>query len=115
MAELNYGKLMESDGKLTPNGKTITILPREWIELQIEIISNHPKLAQELAILMQQENGDVNVWYGAVGAYLGIVLDGAYSQIELCEQFCRGLINKREGLVVATDTKVVAMPKDLLQ
>lgn len=114
MAELNYGKLMESDGQEI-DGKTITILPREWLELQIEIISNHPQLANELATLMQNENGDVNVWYGAIAAYLGIVLEGGYSQLELCEQFTRGLINKREGLVVAADSRIVPISKELLQ
>lgn len=116
MSELNYQKMMEIDGSQDHEGRTIRLLPKAWIELQIEILQNHPKLAEELARLMQQESGDVNVWYGAVGAYLGIVLDGAYSQEQLIEQFSRGLIAKREGIAVGIGSAdIVPMPKELLQ
>jgi hypothetical protein len=112
---INWDQVMSLDGTTTADGATIQLMPRAVIELQIEVLSNHPELAAELGVLMKEENGDPNVWYGAIAAYCGIVLDGSYNQEYLCEQLSRSLINKREGIVVAPNSRVVPIHKDLLQ
>ena len=88
---------------------TIHLLPPEMIDLMMEIYSNHPKLAEVLLEASADDNYSVEVFFGSVAAYCGLVLDSsdgntAYTVGELIEQLGNALINKRENMAVSVNS-----------
>ena len=92
----------------------IHLLPKEIIELNIEIISHHPELKAELEAALKG-SGEIETYYGVIAAYCGLVLDGAYDQKELVRKITRGLMDKRLGITVVAIPGVTTVPKELLQ
>lgn len=100
-------------------GMKLDILPAWVIEMQIEILANHPQLVKLLQEGLKGDNFEPETWYGLIAAYCGIALDGAYSQQYLAENLTKQLIAKRSIVkVVSTDIdgpNIVSVSKELLQ
>jgi len=85
------------------------LLPKEMIELNMEIGMHHPQLLMLLQEGLRSDAYDISIFFGILFAYCGIVLDSTnsphgYSVKELCEQASRALINKRENTAVSVNT-----------
>jgi len=93
MSTVNLGQLSSIPRELSH--KVIELLPKEVIELNIEILTHHPELTAILHEKLREETCEPDAWYGFVAAYCGIVLDGAYDQKYLQEQLYKALISKR--------------------
>lgn len=88
---------------------TIHLLPKEAIDLNVEIACNHPKLAAVLNQAMREDNYGPEIYFGCIAAYCGIVLDSTnsesgYSVQELYQQLGNALVNKREEMAVSVNT-----------
>lgn len=71
--------------------------PLEWIQLQKEIMRHH----MELYAILQKGSYDIPETLGAVGAYVGISIDGLFTSAELqvlCKQLTVALVSKRPGI-----------------
>lgn len=85
------------------------LLPKNLIELNIEIGLHHPKLLKLLEENLRDDAYSPEMFFGTLFAYCGIALDSiqsehGYSVNELIEQGTRALINKREGLAMGVNT-----------
>ena len=80
------------------------LLPKEMVELNIEIGMHHPKLLKLLGDGLRDDAYSPDRFFGIIFAYCGIALDGTYPMLELCEQAARALINKREVLATSVNT-----------
>jgi len=80
------------------------LLPKELIDLNMEIACYHPKLQEVLNEGLRLDAYDISTFFGMVFAYCGVVQDGEYSVQELAEQASRALVNKRENAVVSINT-----------
>ena len=76
----------------------IEYFPEELIALNEEV-ANHPDLQERLA---GQENKDVYILINEIAAFLGIILDGMYTQediLKLCTDMTFKL-RARRGLII---------------
>lgn len=80
------------------------LLPRELIELNMEIALKHPKLQQLLNEGLRADAYDMSTFFGIIFSYCGIALDGSYEVGEMAEQATRALVNKRENMAVSVNT-----------
>lgn len=97
------------------NGMRIEMLPPWVIGLNIEIVTHHPALTVELNRVLKENNMEPEVFYGAIAAYCGIVLEGAYNQQYLAESLTKALVDKRDGISIITDPNITTVSKELLQ
>jgi len=96
-------------------GSRMELLPPHIIALCIEIMTHHPNLGALMHTAREEENYDENSFYGFIGAYCGIVLEGAYDQKYLADSLLKALVDKRKGITVITDPNIITVSKDLLQ
>jgi len=100
-------------------GMKLDILPAWVIEMQIEILTHHPKLVELLQEGLKDDNFEPETWYGMIAAYCGIVLEGSYDQQYLAENLTKQLIAKRSIVaVVSADVdgpNIVQVSKEMLQ
>lgn len=80
------------------------LLPKELIELNMEIACYHPELVKLIDEGLRLDAYDVSTFFGIILAYCGVATDGSYSVLELAEQASRALVNKRENAVVSINT-----------
>jgi hypothetical protein len=80
------------------------LLPRELIELNMEIALKHPKLQQLLNEGLRSDAYDMSTLFGIIFSYCGIAQDGVYEVGEMAEQATRALVNKRENMAVSVNT-----------
>jgi len=74
-------------------------IPDEFLQLQKEV-AEHPELLETLR--MREEPPSVENYFGTVGAYCEVILDGAYSMddlIDLCDVLIRKLREKRKAII----------------
>lgn len=80
------------------------LLPKELIDLNMEIALYHPELVKVLDEGLRTDAYDVSVFFGMIFAYCGVASDGTHTVQELAEQASRALVNKRENAVVSINT-----------
>ncbi len=102
-------KLDDIDGRpagLDDDGNQLyyQLLPRELIELNMEIALKHPKLQQLLNEGLRSDAYDMSTFFGIIFSYCGIAQDGMYEVGEMAEQATRALVNKRENMAVSVNT-----------
>lgn len=71
-------------------GIDANLFPKEFVQLQHEIMHNHPQLADKL-MQLSEDNVGLETIMGEIGAYCEIVLDGEYMPVELCNRFLKKL------------------------
>jgi len=116
-----YGRDYDNiHGKPAPgscNAETrMELFPPHVIDLQIEMMCYHPKLIEEFKRLAaDEEQFDASLFYGMIGAYCGLVMDGDYGQETVAEQLLKALENKRLGNVIMDSQDVAIVPTILLR
>lgn len=116
-----YGRDYDNiHGKPAPgscNAETrMELFPPHVINLQMEIMCYHPELVAEFNRLVEEEEQmDASLFYGMIGAYCGLVMDGDYGQETVAEQLLKALENKRLGNVILDSQDVAIMPTVLLR
>ena len=80
------------------------LLPKELIDLNMEIALCHPELVKLLDEGLRTDAYDISTFFGIVLAYCGVACEGDYSTLELAEQSARALVNKRENMAVSVNT-----------
>ena len=90
----------DDTGKMNIGGTTlVAVLSPENIQQLAQEIHKHPDL---LAHLREQESPDIYVWLIDIAAFLGIVVDGAYTGMDmdhLAGIMLKQLTERRTGLV----------------
>lgn len=112
MYEIDLSQLDDIYGA---DGTNVHLLPKEVIQLQVEVMSHHPELKKELDAVLPQDNFDPATFYGIIGAYCNIVLDGSYDETYLCEQLRKALVDKRVAICINSGVNTVKVSKALLQ
>lgn len=116
-----YGRDYDNiHGKPAPgscNAETrMELFPPHVVDLQVEVMVYHPDLNNELKRLVADgEHLDAALFYGAIGAYCGLVMDGDYGQETVAGQLLKALENKRLGNVVMSSQDVAIVPTVLLR
>lgn len=96
-------------------GSRMEMLPPHVVALMLEVMMHHPSLGELMHSARDEENYDEASFYGFIGAYCGLVLEGSYDQKYLAESLLKALVDKREGITVISNPDIAIVPKDLLQ
>lgn len=96
-------------------GSRMEMLPPHVLALMLEVMTYHPALGELMHSHRDEENYDESSFYGFIGAYCGLVLEGSYDQKYLAESLLKALVDKRTGITIITDPNVAVVPKELLQ
>lgn len=107
MSEVNLSNLDRVPKEI--NGMQIDLHSRPVLDLLVEIYQHHPLIVAEIMELQKLNNFERDIFYGAIAAYCGIVLDGTYKVDQLCIELLKHLVAKRAGITVISDNAVPAM------